>query len=80
MPALAFSLLLVAVGLILALAIDATVAGIDIVAIGVILAAVGGFGVLLSMLYMMSVLPWGGSRRVVDEPAPTHDTHDRHVQ
>lgn len=73
MPALALSLLLVAVGLILAFAIEASVAGVDIVAVGIILAVVGLLGVVLSLLFMMSLMPWG-SRGHGDDHA-----HDRRL-
>jgi len=47
------SLFLIAVGAILALAIDYTVAGVDIVAIGAILVIVGIVGLLFSLVVMM---------------------------
>ena len=51
------SLLLVAVGAILAFAVDATVSGIDLVTVGWILMIVGGVGALLSLIFWSS---WGG--------------------
>ncbi len=51
------SIFLIAVGLILALAVDATVAGIDIQLIGWILAAVGVLGLILTLLV------WGPRQR-----------------
>lgn len=51
------SLLLVAVGAILAFAVNATVNGIDLVAIGWILMLVGGVGALVSLIFWSS---WGG--------------------
>ena len=72
---LGVSLLLVALGAILIWAVEATVSGIDVNAIGWILLIVGIVGFLLSMLFWSS---WGGpaywSRRrtaYVDEGPPT---------
>jgi hypothetical protein len=45
------SLLLVAVGAVLAFAVDATVSGIDLVTVGWILMIVGGVGALLSLIF-----------------------------
>jgi len=50
------SLLLIAVGLVLALAVDYSVQGVDIRAIGAILAGVGGLGLLVSVLFMIGVI------------------------
>lgn len=51
------SLLLVAVGAVLAFAVNATVNGLDLVTVGWILMIVGGVGVLLSLIFWSS---WGG--------------------
>ena len=51
------SLFLLAVGAILSFAIHASVSGIDINTVGVILMVVGGIGVVLSMIFWSS---WGG--------------------
>jgi len=51
------SLILIAVGAVLTWAVDATVSGVDINAIGVILMIVGAVGLLLSMMFWSS---WGG--------------------
>jgi hypothetical protein len=69
------SLILIAVGAILTWAINATVSGVDINTIGIILMIVGAIGLVLSLLFWSS---WGGAgaprRRTtyVDEgpPAP----------
>jgi hypothetical protein len=67
------SLILIAVGAILTWAVNATVSGLDINTIGVILMVVGAIGLVLSMLFWSS---WGGvgnSRRrttVVDDGPP----------
>jgi hypothetical protein len=51
------SLILIAVGAILTWAVNATVSGVDINAIGVILMIVGAVGLLLSLMFWSS---WGG--------------------
>jgi len=55
---------LIAVGAILTFAINATVSGIDIATVGIILMIVGVIGLLISLLY------WGPRRRaaVVERP------------
>ena len=55
------SLLLMAVGAILAWAVDLTVSGIDIKVVGAILMVVGLLGVVLSLLFWTSFAPF--SRR-----------------
>ena len=54
---LGVSLFLIAVGAILTLAVNATVSGLDINTIGVILMVVGAVGLLLSLIFWSS---WGG--------------------
>ena len=54
------SIFLIAVGAILTWAVNATVSGLEIQTIGVILMVVGGLGLVLSMLFWSS---WGGVRR-----------------
>jgi hypothetical protein len=68
------SLILIAVGAILTWAVNATVSGLDINTIGVILMIVGAIGLVLSLLFWSS---WGGvsgTRRrttyVDDAPPP----------
>jgi hypothetical protein len=51
------SIFLIAVGAILAFAVNATVSGIDIVTVGWILIGVGALGLLLSIAFWSS---WGG--------------------
>ena len=51
------SLILIAVGAILTWAVSATVSGLDITVVGVILMIVGGVGLILSMLFWST---WGG--------------------
>ena len=59
MPALGISLILVAVGAILAFAVSATVTGVAIPTIGVILMIVGAIGLVMSLLFLMSFSPFG---------------------
>ena len=63
------SLILIAVGAVLAFAVHATTSGFNIQTVGYILLAVGVVGLLLSMVFWSS---WGGfgSRRAVVEDAP----------
>jgi len=67
------SLILIAVGAILTWAVSATVSGVDINTIGVILMVVGAAGLLISLVFWSS---WGGppARRrtttVDDVPPP----------
>ena len=60
---LGVSLFLIAVGAILAFAVDATVQGIDLVAVGWILIVVGGIGLLASLIFWSSWGGFGTSRR-----------------
>jgi len=60
-------LILIAIGAILAFAVNVTTSGVDINTIGYILLAVGGLGALLSLMFWSS---WGGlhrSRRTIVE-------------
>jgi len=51
------SLILIAVGAVLTWAVEASVSGVDINAVGVILMIVGAVGLLLSLMFWSS---WGG--------------------
>lgn len=62
---LGVSIFLLAVGAILAFAVTKTVSGIDLVTVGWILMAVGGLGVLLSLLFWSSFAPYRRSTAVV---------------
>lgn len=53
------SLFLIAVGAILAWAVDVTTSGFDVNMVGVILMVVGGIGLLLSLLFWSSFSPYG---------------------
>jgi hypothetical protein len=71
------SLILIAVGAVLTWAVEASVSGVDINAVGVILMIVGAVGLLLSLMFWSSwggygVAGGGGRRRVttVEDDAP----------
>jgi hypothetical protein len=64
------SLILIAVGAVLAWAVEAEVSGLDIQVVGWILLVVGAIGILLSLIFWSS---WGGFHRretVVRDEAP----------
>jgi hypothetical protein len=77
--ALGFSLFLIAAGAILALAVDASVQGLDIAAVGVILMVVGGLGLLMSLLFWTSFAPFGRhdtNTTVIDDRRGSSHHHD----
>ena len=53
------SIFLIAVGAVLAFAVNAEVSGLDVQVVGWILLAVGALGILLSLMFWSS---WGGPR------------------
>jgi hypothetical protein len=57
------SLFLIAAGAILVWGVNATVAGLNVDAIGVILMVIGAIGLVLSMIFWSSWGGWGGARR-----------------
>jgi hypothetical protein len=59
---LGVSLFLIAVGAILTWAVNATVSGLELTTIGVILMVVGVVGLVLSLIFWSS-WGWGGARR-----------------
>jgi Domain of unknown function (DUF6458) len=59
------SIFLIAVGAILAFAVTAEISGLDIQIVGWILMAVGGLGLLLSLIFWST---WGGWRRTSEDP------------
>ena len=66
------SLFLIAVGAILTFAVEATVSGIDIATVGIILMIIGVIGLLISLIY------WGPARRrraVVDDRPVVRDRY-----
>jgi hypothetical protein len=68
------SLVLIAVGAILTWAVNASVSGLELNTIGVILMVVGALGLLLSLMFWSSWGGFGGARRrttyVDDAPPP----------
>jgi len=67
------SLILIAVGAILTWAVNATVSGLNINTVGVILMIVGAAGLVLSLMFWSSWGGPGGARRrttVVDDAVP----------
>lgn len=75
-----FSLILIAIGAILAFAVDDTFVGVDSAAIGVILMVVGALGLVLTLLFWSSFSPYADAlpsparrRRVVHDPGVTYD-------
>jgi hypothetical protein len=66
------SIFLLAVGAILRYAVTATVSGVSITTIGLILMIVGGLGLVLSVLYMVTSRPRG---RVVRERVVERDPY-----
>jgi uncharacterized protein DUF6458 len=60
---LGVSLFLIAVGAILTWAVNATVSGLELNTIGVILMVVGVVGLVLSLIFWSSWGGWGGARR-----------------
>jgi len=68
------SLILIAVGAILTWAVNATVSGLDINTVGVILMVVGLAGLILSLLFWSSWNSTGGTRRrtttTIDDAPP----------
>ena len=71
---LGVSLFLIAVGAILTWAVNATVSGIDVTAVGVILLVVGAAGLLLSLVFWSS---WGGPGYVGERRRRTTYVEDR---
>lgn len=66
------SLFLIAVGAILYFAVNASISGIEIDTVGVILMVIGGIGFLWSLLAF-----YGPGRRTADEPAEREVVRDR---
>lgn len=56
------SVFLLAVGAILAFAVDVSVSGLDLETVGVILMIVGALGLLISALFLSSFSPYGAHR------------------
>ena len=71
---LGVSLFLIAVGAILTWAVNASVSGLELNTIGVILMIVGVIGLVLSMIFWSSWGGVGGSSTVKVEPVPSADS------
>lgn len=69
------SIFLIAVGAILRYAVTATVSGISIQTVGLILIIVGAIGIVLSLLYMIAWRPRGARRERVIERDPYGDVY-----
>jgi len=67
---LGVSLILIAVGAVLAFALHVTTSGFNVNTVGFILLGVGAFGALLSLMFWSSWGGVGGSRRTVVDDAP----------
>ena len=65
------SIFLIAVGAILAFAVDASAEGVNLDTIGVILMVVGGVGLLAALVFFNDAAPW--HRRDVVDDAPADD-------
>ncbi len=65
------SIFLIALGAILTFAVDATISGIDIDVVGIILMIAGGIGLLVSMVWLDKATS-PRSERVVEERHTTH--------
>jgi hypothetical protein len=61
--------MLIAIGAILAFAVNYQVSGIDINAVGAILMIVGIIGMAISLLFLVSFAPFGGGRGSTDTHA-----------
>jgi hypothetical protein len=70
------SIFLIAVGAILRYAVTATVSGISLTTVGLILIIVGAIGLALSLLYMITARPRG---RVSRERVLERDPYDEPV-
>lgn len=70
------SIVIFAIGAILAFGVTVDVRGLDLDAVGVILMVVGAVGGLLSSLFLMSWSPWPYRRTVVDRTVADRHTHD----
>lgn len=67
------SIFLIALGAILTFAVDVTVEGLDLQAVGVILMIAGIIGVIVSLIWIDRATAPRTERRVVDE----HRTHEQ---
>jgi hypothetical protein len=68
------SIFLIAVGAVLAFAVNAEVSGLDIQVVGWILLGVGAIGILLSILFWSSWGGWGRREVVEERPSSRRET------
>jgi Domain of unknown function (DUF6458) len=68
------SIFLIAVGAVLAFAVNAEVSGLDIQVVGWILLVVGAVGILLSLLFWSSWGGWGRREVVEERPSSRRET------
>jgi Domain of unknown function (DUF6458) len=68
------SIFLIAVGAVLAFAVNAEVSGLDIQVVGWILLGVGAIGILLSLLFWSSWGGWGRREVVEERPGTRRET------
>jgi hypothetical protein len=59
------SVVLMAVGAVMTFALEASLEGIDLDAVGIILMIAGAVGLLLSLLFWRDAAPWAGRGRTV---------------
>lgn len=69
------SIFLIALGAILTFAVDASISGLDLETVGVILMIAGGLGLLVSLLWLDRATAPRTERRVVE--VDQHQTHER---
>jgi type IV secretory pathway VirB3-like protein len=67
------SIFLIAVGAILRYAVTATVSGVSLTTVGLILMIVGILGLVLSLFYMLA---WSPRRQVVRDRVIEHDPYE----
>ena len=76
------SIFLVAVGAILAFAVETSTRGVNLDAVGLILMIVGAFGILLSLMFWSSWGGWGGGgprdETIIMGGEGGHDVHHHH--
>jgi Trk-type K+ transport system membrane component len=68
------SIFLIAVGAILAFAVNVQTQGFNLNVVGIILMIVGGLGLLLSLLFWSS-MPWSRREETIIENHHMHDAH-----
>jgi DMSO/TMAO reductase YedYZ heme-binding membrane subunit len=72
------SIFMIAIGAILAFAVETNTRGIDLNTVGVILMIVGAMGLLLSMLFWSSWSPYRRTDTIVEREVPMDPAHHHH--